>query len=222
MTWLETYAKGHHGYPQPEDGYETALYDSYCLRCGIHGAQASLIRLKNPAAGGHSHFIQPNWLFDVFLVRPEVETAFVREGVTGVSFRDVLVHKSGQPSPDLRQMVIAATVPCIETSRLQRVTCTIDNEEEGWECLGNKRYPPGAPFCNCIKHHPPTKVAFQQAFSEPPTDALHSAEWFGSGGSAHHLTLVSERFKAIVERYNFRGLGFSPVMTTGYSERNET
>jgi len=217
MTWFQSFAKGHHGYPQPEDEYSADLYESVCLRCGIHGAQTGPVRIKVQSKALHSHFIQLNWIFDVFLVRPEVELALLREGIAGISFRDVIVHKSGIPSSELRQMTISTVIPCIETSHLQQVTCMPKNEESGWECPGEKIFPPDAQFCNCIKHHPPAEMALTAGFKAPLADVFQSSEWFGSGGSAYRPTLVSERFKSVIENHGFRGLGFCPVLADGRS-----
>jgi hypothetical protein len=167
----------------------------------------------------HSHFIQPNWLFDVFLVHPEVEIALVQEGITGVSFRDVINHKTGNPFSEFKQMAISTIIPSIEVSRLQRVTCMPDNEESERQCPGEKIYRPDAAYCHCIKHYPPTELAFALGCTPTQPDVFQSAEWFGSGGSAYKVTITSERFKSVIENYRFRGIGFTIVRPTGLSKR---
>src|ERR1700722_5708817 len=72
MLWYRLQATGHFGYPQPEVGYESWVYDpnSYCGRCGIGGAQRNPFRFRSEPKARHSKFYQLNWVFDEFFVRP--------------------------------------------------------------------------------------------------------------------------------------------------------
>ena len=66
--WYEVSARGHHGYPQPEDDYQRMTYDNWCPRCGAHGRQRGPFRVRHSTRAAHSHFLQPNWEFDVLFV----------------------------------------------------------------------------------------------------------------------------------------------------------
>jgi hypothetical protein len=43
-------------------------------------------------------------------------------------------------------------------------------------------------------------------------DIVETYEYFGSGGSAGRVQIVSKRFKEIVEKNKLKGLFFEPVM----------
>jgi hypothetical protein len=219
MNWYQVFAKGHHGYPQPEDSYESELYETCCLRCGIRGRQTGSIQLRSPSKAPNSHFIQPNWLYDVFLVRPEVEVILQSEGIQGLELAPVFDCKKKSNSESLRQIIINTVMPCAETARLPKVTCMPKNEESGWELPGPKRYPLDTPYCGAIKFHSPTTLVLDIDVLKNAPDIIQTAEWFGSGGSSHRITICSERFFRIVKGNKLRGLGFNIIRFEGHSER---
>src|SRR4051812_22489908 len=69
--WLQLSALGHHGYPQPEEGYQEATYNvsDYCPTCGIGGVQSAPFRLRTEFEASHSQIVQLNWVFDEFFLR---------------------------------------------------------------------------------------------------------------------------------------------------------
>lgn len=218
--WHVIRAKGHHGYPQPENGGWETVYDRFCLRCGRHGRQIAPWRVRGQQVAGHSHFLQLNWLFDEFLVLPNVGARLVA-ALSGVALRPVLDHKSGRAIDDRQQLLIETVESCVEVSQLEVVTCRPDNEESAYEGFGGgeKRYAPDTPFCGSVKHHPPHVVALTRTLTSN-ADLVQSAEWFGSGGVSFSLTLASKRFVHLVRAERWRGLGFEPVLTTGNSLRH--
>ncbi|WP_286355044.1 hypothetical protein [Geothrix oryzae] len=219
MTWYQMFAKGHHGYPQPEDSYDLEMYDSVCQRCGIHGHQSNPIRLRSTSMAVHSHFIQPNWVFDLFLLHPEVEILLLKEGFTAISFQPVIEHRSNAISSNYRQLCIQTISPSVEVSQLPKVTCVPNNEESQFDCPGVKRYPPEAPFCGQIKSHPPTEIVLNHSDLPSAPDLFQSAEWFGSGAGAFRLTICSDRFRDFVIQHKLRGVGFNALQLTGHSHR---
>lgn len=223
MTLFEVGAQGHHGYPQPEDDYESLVYSNHCLRCGIHGQQIAPFRLKRSQRALHSSFLQLNWVFDAFFVGLEVAADLEASAVTGVSFGPVLDHHTGRELGDRVQLLIPTIVRCAETSRLPTVTCCRNNEEESVFknfTAGEKRYNAETPYCGRIKYHPPTSLAISVEGLGDVPDVFQTAEWFGSGGSAHRLTLASERFVALVHHRRWKGLEFNRVRESGISERD--
>jgi hypothetical protein len=215
--WLEARAKGHHGYPQPEDdfGYIQQTYDTsgYCPRCGIGGVQKAPFRLRAEPKAGHSHFLQLNWVFDELFIRREVCSALKVSAITGVSFVPPILHESSQPSERVVQMQIDTVLPGgPETSGLQPVTCKPNNEESA-ATAGTAIASRVGPYCHRIKHHRMKKRPFRftrDAFAGAP-DVVKSAEWFGSGASAHRLIIVSRKFREIVSRRKWRGIAFEPI-----------
>ena len=94
MTWFSVYARGHHGYPQPEDSYQAQTYSEYCPHCGIHGEQVLPFRIKQSKAPS-SHFLQLNWCFDAFFVSADVPSKLTALGLTGASFGPAIDHRTG-------------------------------------------------------------------------------------------------------------------------------
>jgi hypothetical protein len=219
MVFLQVLAQGHHGYPQPENDYYNSLYAAFCLRCGVHGPQRAPFRLKRALLAPHSSFVQLNWIFDAWFVHPELATELAGSGIWGASFGPVLDHRTGDELPDRRQLLTNAVIRCVETSRLPVVTCRPDNEESKWNmAAGRTRYNASTPYCGSVKHHPPISVPIKfDALGNAP-DLFQTAEWFGSGGAAHRLTLCSKRFAELVTSRGWRGLEFRSVQDGGRSE----
>ena len=55
--WQIAYARGHHGYPQPEDGYENSVYGSSCARRGLHAGQVAPFRIRRGDVARHSQIV---------------------------------------------------------------------------------------------------------------------------------------------------------------------
>jgi len=212
------HANGHHGYPQPEDTWELDCFKSACVRCGLRGNQSTPLRIRQPKAP-HSHVIQLNWLFDVFLFKPDVLDFLLDSGLFGMSSMNILNHKSRNIIDDRVQLYVHNSISCVETSLLPKVTCRPNNEESKFTLLGPKKYPPSTPFCGSVKSHPPTKIVLNLEALHDAPDIFLSEEWFGSGGQAFRLTICSERFVTIFSEQRFRGVSFEPVFFDGVSMR---
>ena len=77
---LAMFAAGHHGYPQPEDGWRESTYDlaDHCPDCDIGAVQSSAFRLRSEPKAPHSQFLQLNWVLDEFFVRPAAHASVSR------------------------------------------------------------------------------------------------------------------------------------------------
>jgi hypothetical protein len=88
--WFVLSAKGHHGYPMPEDnfGYLEATYDvAYlCPICGIGGVQKAPFRLRAEPKAARSQFLQLNWVFDEFFLRKAAADCLAIAGITGIEY----------------------------------------------------------------------------------------------------------------------------------------
>lgn len=214
--WYQLYSTGHFGYPQPEDTWESAVYDTagYCPRCGIGGVQRRPFRFRSEPKASHSQFIQLNWVFDEFFVRPEVRPALEMAGINGASFGPALRHRTVEPLAEVEQLIVLSLLPGgLVTEGLQTVTCKAGNEESSLSEAPQHtlRYPPGTPYCGRVKyHHPPTLRFRAAAFAQAP-DLVKSAEWFGSGGEAFRAVLASARVVALAKQRRWRGLKWKPV-----------
>jgi hypothetical protein len=219
MRWFSMYAKGHHGYPQPEDSWDTHCFQSACVRCGRRSLQVAPLRVRRQQAP-HSEIIQLNWLFDVFLVAPVVLSAITDAGVTGFGSSPLLIHKTGARCEERIQLCVGTEIDCVETSLLPTVTCCPDNEESMFGAFGGtKRYPPSTPYCGAVKFHPPTSISIRSTAVLNAPDMFLSQQWFGSGGNAFRLTLCSERVVETFTQNGFRGVSFEPVSMVGTSKR---
>jgi hypothetical protein len=214
MRWYKLYATGHFGYPQPEDTYAFQTYDSaYCDRCGSGGAQRNPFRLRSEPKARHSQFLQLNWVFDEFFVRPEVVTGLKEAGTTGVVFVPALHNRTGRVLETIQQLVVLSVLPAaLDVVGLRPVTCKPDNEEGSpWYGGGQPRYPPDYPYCGRIKYHWPKTLRFRPQSFALATDIVKSFEWFGSGGSASRAILVSERVVGTIEKHRWRGVKWDLV-----------
>lgn len=215
-AWLSIGATRHRGYPQPEDEYQYQVYDpnGYCDRCGIHPTQRAPFRFKSEPKGPDS-FLQLNWVFDEFFVRPEVRKLFDDAGVTGVDYGTCIRHSSGRPLESLSQLLILSVLPPgLVTTELNTVTCRPNNEEGPVKSYGGRlRYSDDYPYCGRVKYHWPllgqTTYA-AETFRDAP-DIVKSHEWFGSGGSASREVLVSQKVCRLIIDHKLRGLALSPV-----------
>ena len=220
MIFLQVFAQGRHGYPQPEDDYYKVVYQDFCLRCGIHGQQAAPFRFKRTDRAPHSSFVQLNWVFDAFFVHQEVARELASAGISGVSFGPALDHRTGVELDNRLQLLISTVISCAETSRLHAVTCRPENEEHQVKFLGGRsRSNTLTPYCGGVKFHPPTSLAIKSDALDNAPDLFQTAEWFGSGGAADRLTLCSERFAELVTSRGWRGFEFRSVQGHGWSER---
>ena len=201
-------------YPQPEDdlGYYDQTYDpSSCARCGIHGEQTAPFRISGEPKAKTQQFLGLHWAHDALFVRTEAEYALTRSGVTGIDFRPLLVSAKGAMSGEAVQMNVLTTLPpALDTAGLQKITCMANNEE-GFEPMSVSRR--SFPYCGHVKYHHYLRgpLRFDQAALDGAPDVVKTAEWFGSGGSASRLIVVSQKFRQDALAAEWRGLVFTPI-----------
>ncbi|MFY9825628.1 MAG: hypothetical protein WAM82_29915 [Thermoanaerobaculia bacterium] len=224
--WLQMSALGQFGYPQPVDDYREITYDvsQYCDHCGIGGVQNAPFRLRSEPKARHSQFVQLNWVFDEFFVRREARQGLTAAGLTGFDFRPAVIHRKDRPSGEIEQMEILSVLqPALNPTGLQTVTCKERNEE--WESK-RRRFPNWRPpvaesnsYCGRVKFHLESRepLRFDRSALAAAPDVVKSHEWFGSGGSAFRLVLVSQRFRRVVLEAKWRGLFFEPVELIDHS-----
>jgi len=218
-SWFQISALGHHGYPQPQDGWDQVVYspDGGCERCGIHGKQISPFRLRSEPKAHKSDFVQLNWVFGEFFVRQKARLALEEAGITGFQWLAPVIHRSGEPSADVRQMVIERVLPpALSTSDLTFEACRAGAPHPPPGPL----YPPSRqalPHCGRVKYHRMQRgpLEFDATCLVDLPDIVKTNEWFGSGGSADRMLLCSSRFRYAVLDNGLRGLDFEPVSTVG-------
>ena len=208
---------GEYLYPQPEDTwtgwdsngmevtYDLANFHSYC---GIGAVQARPFRLKSDFKQKKIQFLGLHWVFDEIFVRPEAKIEIENAGFDGINFIHPVFHKTGLPIESVLQMKIQNMAkPGLVTKDLQPVTCKRDNEEGFYK--NAKDFIP----CGRVKYHFPnrTMMTFYRDSMKDLPDIARSSEYFGSGGAANHLILVSRRFLDFYNQHGFRGLKFTPI-----------
>lgn len=215
--YLEIIARGHHGFPQPERnfGYVKNVYEEkgYCENCGIGARQRAPFRLRKEFGAQHSHFLQLNWVFDEFFVRNPVAEKLIRSRVAGVSWQAPVIHKTGTPSTVVVQMVVENSLrPSLATKGFQTVTCKPDNEE-GTPKQSMSNDEDNQPYCGRIKFHgkPAGPLRFDASAFQNAPDIVKTSEWFGSGGKAFRLVLVSQKVYRLITEAGWRGIEFEPV-----------
>jgi len=219
VPWFQIHARGHHGYPQPEDDYQVATYETVCLRCGRHGPQLSPFRMRKRILAPNSHFIQLNWVFDVLFVHPDVVERMKYHGLRGFSVLPVLNTKGTEELPHRVQLLLDTVVDCAEISELPVVTCRANNEESGWALPG--AVDPGFSYCGKLKNHPPTDLVLLPGPLVNAPDLFLTEQWFGSGASAHGAIICSQTFVELYNKADWRGLQFSSVQHEGHSARRK-
>jgi len=222
--WLSICCTSHFGYPQPEDGYDRLTYDpsDYCPTCGIGGVQKVPFRFKSEPKAKRSSFLQMNWVFDEFFIRPEVRELFEENGITGIDYLPCIHHKNNKILDSIEQLrILSVLPPGLIIGGLNTVTCKIDNEEsrhlpKTWQ----PKFPNKIPHCGRVKYHypkPGPTIYCENAFRNAP-DIIKSFEWFGSGGSAWREVIVSQKVASIILKQKFRGISLTPVLLTSCLE----
>jgi hypothetical protein len=203
-------AVGEYQYPQPEDNYKEATYDTrnYCSRCGQGAIQNRPFRLKKDFVQRQTKFLGLHWVFDEIFVRPEIKGLFDAASVSGITYLDVVQHKTGQRINDLLQVKIPVLDhPGLITDELFTVTCKSQNEESYVEGVGQIQDKPGLPFCGRVKYrYPLTKqIKFRASALKSQPDFVKSQEYLGSGAAANRFILVRNRVVRLIKDKGIRG-----------------
>lgn len=105
-------------------------------------------------------------------------------------------------------MHIEADLPKgFDSYNTKTITCRINNEE-------NNNKNPDSKCCGRIKFHHPMVggYLFDKKIFNLDYDIVNSFEYFGSGGNANRLQIVSKQFKLIVDKNKLKGLKFTPIV----------
>ncbi len=204
---------GEFQYPQPEDNYIESTYqtEDYCYRCGQGKVQNRPFRLKKDFVQEQAKFLGLHWVFDEIFIRPVIKSLFDSAGISGVTYRDVIHHKTDQRINNVLQM----NIPVIErhgliTEDLFSVTCKPQNEESYLKELGRIKDKPGPPFCGRVKYQYPLTepIKFKANVLKDLPDFVKSCEYFGSGAAANHFILVRNKVVRLIKEKKLEGLGF--------------
>ena len=205
---------GQFGYPQPESdfGYINKTYDtiSACPTCNIGLKQKDEFRFRSEPKAKHSQFLGLNWVFDQIFVRQLVKDIFENEKITGLSFSQPVINKTGLTVEGLYQLRVDNLISSgLLTENLKTEVCKLQKDKSTLKFLkaNNSKLADG-PFCGQVKYNFPqgdNHLKIKSAAFEGKTDFIRLDYWFGSGGSANRPILVSERLKHLIDRQKWRG-----------------
>ena len=76
-----------------------------------------------------------------------------------------------------------------------------------------EKYARFCPFCNRVKFRYPERniIRFTRKTFENVPDIVKSYEYFGAGGQAQRLILVSKKFYELIKQNRLSGLIFTPI-----------
>lgn len=204
---------GEYQYPQPENNYKEATYDlsNYCSSCGIGKIQNAPFRLKKNFPQKKLGFLGLHWVFDEIFVRPIIVRLFEKEGISGLSFANVIHHKTDSVLDNLYQMKVTTIIePGLITDNLFKVTCKSQNEESFIEGLGQLKDKLGSTFCGRVKYRYPIteSLKFKASILQDQPDFVKSYEYYGSGHSAQRYIFARKRVVKLLKDNSISGLGF--------------
>jgi len=200
---------GQYQYPQPEDDYleRTFNLENYCHLCGIGQIQNAPFRLKTEPKQYNNQFWGLYWEYFAVFIRQETKNILEKEKIKGIRFSKPVLNKKNIEINGFYQLHIDTILnKGFDSYNTKTITCKINNEE-------NCNKDTDLKCCGRIKFHHP-KIGgylFDKTIFNPDFDIVQSNEYFGSGGSADRIQIVSKRFKDLVEKNKLKGLSFTPI-----------
>lgn len=181
----------HWGYPQPEDNYDylkqSFCLSEYCVQCGVGKKQKAPLRIKGEPKWGKKHILQLNWIFDVFLVLPDVwDMVFKPFSIASIP---VIDHASDIPLKTVVQLEPQGVVS-LSVDELPYEQCSIK----------------GLP-----KYEPTTKGFFPSLRSDSNLHYMLSEEYFGSGHAAYKAVIISAKLYKSIIGNKLNGVSFVPL-----------
>ncbi|WP_020614476.1 hypothetical protein [Sediminispirochaeta bajacaliforniensis] len=180
-------------YPQPSDdfGYKETTYKPGvgCRKCSVGLEQQKPFSIKKAPKWGKRNILQLNWVFGEYFVSKELKEKL--EGkIPGVHFLEVLKYPKGMPLDDIFQMVVEKRVALALPENAAFQICDV--------CKG-KKYVPGI-----------LARGFQPAPVEKDFAIAQSQEFFGDGGTAFRITIVSKAVYQLLLEVGIKGVDFIP------------
>jgi hypothetical protein len=168
-----------------------ATYDmsDYCRTCGTGLKQKAPFQMKGEPKWGRNSIFQLNWVFDEYFVTPDAWAKVFEP--PGIPKRPVLSSK-GVELKSVLQLDIDQEAE-LDVQELHVTACA---------ACGRSKYAP------VVRGYSP-------ALMQQPTDSMaRSRRYFGSGGSAHKLVLVSQALSQSLVSHGIRGASFRPLRST--------
>jgi hypothetical protein len=183
-------------YPQPDDdfGYLDVTFNlnNYCSNCGIGKIQNAPFRLlKEPKQKGNQ-FLSLFWEEDTLFVKDEIKNILEKENIKGIHF----IHPVNKNNVTIEKywQIIIETV-------LDNGFNSYNTTKETCKC-GNIKY-----------NHPPKEgYNFNGKIFCSAFDFNKSNEYFGSGGQADRINIISKKTYEIINKNRLKGIKIEPII----------
>lgn len=192
--WLRLTTTFEQGYPQPQKywPFKQSNLEIICSNCAVYRQIAPMRLSKEPSLGKNS-FMSLIWGGEVFCTS-EVILGLESIRAKGYEARDVIIHKTNQPSEKIYQLYVPgmAKPGLVLEDEWPRKSCTM---------------------CGTIKYYPHTKgiMNIQRKALIPGLDFIVTYEWFGHGLLAWREMLVSNRVAKMILDQGWQGVRFKVV-----------
>ena len=189
--FLQMLPDWHCGYPEPSDnfGFIERTYDTSlaCDECNLGLIQRAPFRLKKIPSMGKKSIFQLNWVFDEYFVSIEAWERVFK--AFDIKYRPVVLNKTSAEIENIVQFMVPNIVELDIPSNFEVEICP--------KCAQTKYLP------NFIGFTPTPKM-------DAHFDIFKSRQYFGSGGSAFHLVVVSAALYDAIQKAGIKGVNFKP------------
>lgn len=182
----------HHGYPQPDEdafGYRKTTYDStrFCEECGIGLVQTAPFQMNGEPRWGRNSLLQLFWVFDEMFATADAWSSVFQP--LGVACRPV-VSRQGAELKTVVQLLVDEE-------------CEVSSNGLAFEACTR---------CHRPKYTPMDRGPLPTLKCEPSCAIARTSAYFGSGGEAYKLILVSQELIHAILAAKLRGVHFTPCL----------
>jgi hypothetical protein len=196
-------------YPLPDDdfGYIKLTFDlnNWCPYCNVGKIQNNPYRLKQPKQKS-AQFWGLFWEEALFCGEA-IKNIFEKENIQGIHFIQP-VNKKNIPFEGYYQIMIETTLDKgFYPDNTEVVFCNEKNYHK-------KDYELETEHCGRIKYEHIHRggYTFEKNIFSSKFDFYLSNEWFGSGGEAYRLSIISKKVYEIIIKHKLKGLNIEPIL----------
>jgi len=190
--WCRVKLVNHVGYPQPENEWLSTrfTYADYDQKSGTYSHQIENFRIKKEPKLKSKHFMDLTWPHEIF-ARKEVFEKFKEANIKGFVIRDVLIHKTSEPSKEILQISVPKIIEADAILKDHPISTTSDK---------------------VVKYMPHTLgvLEFTRELLAESDDFVVSKEWFGDKNTFREI-LVSQKVSNLILDNNWKGISLEPV-----------
>ena len=193
-----------YGYPENSNrsGYLETTYDgnSRCDLCGVGAVQVNPFKVRAvPSLRKKSIFLL-NWVFDEFFLATEKWRSLIAR--FGLETKTVL--KGSEELTNVKQLLVAEQVELEMPANFETETCI--------RCGASKF------VSSCLQRFTPEP----KIRTETRSAIFKSVQWFGSGGQAFHLVVITREFYDALNAEGITDIYFFPCGITPITKLTKT